>query len=120
MHAYQKQYLANLTDDKPLDIGETTRRRNKRENMRARFAARLCEVIAERKPTARGFACAAAARAAWIADDIFAPEALDGVEVIWWGNHDADGRMICRAPATCSCARCASLLNKKGETTSAS
>jgi hypothetical protein len=108
MHAYQKQYLANLADDKPLDIGEITRAKNKRENA----AARLGAMLALRKPTARGLACAAAARKAWLEDEVIAPEAMDSMEVIWWRNHDADGRMICRAPAACSCARCVSLLNK--------
>ena len=108
MTAYQKQYLANLASDKDLDIGEIARRKNKREN----DAARLGAILALRKPTARGLACAAAKRKAWLADGVIAPEAMDSMETIWWGNHDADGRVICRAPADCSCARCVSLLNK--------
>lgn len=107
MQAYHKQYLANLANDKPLDIGEITRAKNRRENA----TERLRMMLALRKPTARGLARAAAKRKQWLADKVIAPEAMDSFEAIWWGNHDADGQVICRAPASCSCAYCASLPN---------
>jgi len=73
--------------------------------------ARLEAIIAERKPTERGFECAAAARKGWLSDGVIAPSAVDGLEAIWWRNHDANGRMICRVPAACSCAHCVRVPN---------